>query len=88
MKPPTLAQITDLILQEDEVTVLELLELTTEDLVESFKHKIRERKSYLNHYYEDNFEEEKPLRKVTDSYRLGSKKTWEDAGFDLEKDSY
>lgn len=85
---PTLGQIATYLSLEDEVTVLELLDINSEELVECFKHKIRERKTYLNGYYEDNTPEDKSVSKYTESSRLGSKKVWEDAGFDLEEDAY
>lgn len=84
----TIAQITDRLLQEDEVTVLELLDLDAETLIETFKHRIRERKLFLDKYYEEDYEEPQNFRERTDSYRLASKEVWEEAGFDLEEDSY
>ena len=84
----TLAQLEDLLLQEDEVTVLELLDLDATTLVECFKHRIRERKLFLNKYYEEDNEAPQGIRPKTDSFGLASKEVWEEAGFDLESDAY
>ena len=54
---PTLSQVQTLLSLEDEITVLELLDISSEELVEAFKHKVRERKMYLNKHYEEDIEE-------------------------------
>ena len=85
----SIAQITDRLLQEDEVTVLELLDLDAQTLVETFKHRVRERKLFLEKYYEEDVvEASQTYKKQSDSFRLASKEVWEEAGFDLENDAY
>ena len=84
---PSLAQIQTLLSLEDEVTVLELLDISSEELVDAFKHKIRERKAYLNKHYEEDIEEEKHFRKHNEGSGLGSRAVWEDAGFAREEGS-
>ena len=85
---PTIQQLTVYLLEEDEVTILELLDISTSDLIEAFKFKIRERKAFLNKYYEESNEEDQTFYQKSDSSRLASKEVWENAGFDLENDAY
>ena len=73
---------------EDEVTVCEMLQLTSEDLVVAFRNRIRENLPYLLDQYEKNTEKEVPIYRQSEGSRLGSKEVWENAGFDLEKESY
>jgi len=54
MKPLTLPEIYDKLLGMDEVTFLELLEITTEDLIEAFKDRIDEQADKLEKIFEDN----------------------------------
>lgn len=49
----TLPEIYDKLLSVDEVTFLELLEITTEDLIEAFKDKIDEQADKLEKIFED-----------------------------------
>ncbi|CAB4217540.1 hypothetical protein UFOVP1590_58 [uncultured Caudovirales phage] len=81
---PSIAQVQTLLCLEDEITVLELLDITSEELVIMFLHKIRERKDYLNKYYEETSQKEKPNRRYSEANRLGSRKVWEDAGYEAE----
>ena len=53
MKPLTLPEIYDKLLGMDEVTFLEILEITTEDLIEAFKDKIDENADKLERLFED-----------------------------------
>jgi hypothetical protein len=54
MKPLTLPEIYDKLLGMDEVTFLEIMEITTEDLIEAFKDKIDEQADKLEKIFEDN----------------------------------
>ena len=81
---PTLAQVYTLLSLEDEITVLELLDISSEELVDAFKHKVRERKAYLNKHYEEDIEEERTCRKHNEASGLGSKEVWTQAGFEKE----
>ena len=87
----SISQLCAILSLEDETTVLELLDISSEELVDTFKHKVRERKLYLSKHYEEDLEEqssEGSLRKHSEATGLGSKQVWKDAGFDLEEDSY
>jgi len=81
---PSIAQVQTLLCLEDEITVLELLDITTEELVIMFLHKIRERKDYLNKYYEETSQKEATHRKPSEASRLGSREVWENAGYEAE----
>ena len=54
MRPLTLPEIYDKLLGMDEVTFLEIMEITTEDLIEAFKDKIDEQADRLEKIFEDN----------------------------------
>jgi hypothetical protein len=54
MRPLTLPEIYDKLLGMDEVTFLEIMEITTEDLIEAFKDKIDEQADKLEKIFEDN----------------------------------
>jgi hypothetical protein len=88
VKQLTINQLCDQLELEDEVTVLELLDLNSFELVGMFKHRVSERKDYLLKYYEEVTEKETPYRKQTDATRLGSREVWEAAGFDCEDENY
>lgn len=86
-----LGQLYSLLEKEDEITVLELLDITSPELVDSFKHKVRKRYDYVCKFYEESSEEEEVA--IRDEERneprgLGSKSVWEEAGFDIEDDNY
>ena len=52
----TFNDLLDTLKQEDEVTIIELLNLTTEDLVEYFKDMIYDKQDLLRSYYDDQSE--------------------------------
>ena len=87
MRQIPLLDLYDILRNEEETTVLELLEITSEELVAAFKSKIRTKKGYLDKYYEAEQEEEL-IREFSEATGLSSKEVWENAGFDLEKEGY
>ena len=50
-------ELLDLLKREDEVTVLELLDLTSEDLVEAFRGRIKQRRAYIQKYLDGDMDE-------------------------------
>ena len=87
MRQIPLLDLYDIMKNEEETTVLELLEITSEELVAAFKGKIRAKKGYLDKYYEEEQEEEL-IREFTQAAGLGSKEVWESAFGELEEESY
>jgi hypothetical protein len=49
----TLSDLIELLLQEDELTILELLDITSEELVLAFKSKLKQRKNYVEKYFDE-----------------------------------
>jgi hypothetical protein len=87
MRQIPLLDLYDILRDEEETTVLELLEITSEELVAAFKAKIRAKKGYLDKYYEAEQEEEL-IREFSKAAGLGSKEAWEAAFGELEEESY
>lgn len=53
MKPLTLPELYEKLLSLDEITFLEVLEITTEDLIEAFKDKIDDNADKLERLFDD-----------------------------------
>jgi hypothetical protein len=87
----TTSQLYDLLIHEDELTVLELLDLTAEDLATAFIHRIRERNGIINNYYEDTGKAYETSRREEERLGprgLGNRSVWEDAGFEIEDEDF
>ena len=89
----TLEQLYPIMEAEEETIVLELLDLTSPELVATYKYKVRQRHDYISKYYEDtpNIETEEAAYYPREEYEprgLGSKSVWEEAGFDCEDENY
>lgn len=89
MNPKALEQLYALLIAEDELLVLELLDITAEDLVTAFIHKVKVRHDYITSYYEDTTTaSDETSRREEERFGprgLGSLSVWEDAGFEIEK---
>lgn len=84
----TLTQLHDMLLEENEVVVLELLDITAEELLVTYKYKIRQRHGFISKYYEESGEEEEVSSRSEEREDrprgLGSRSAWEDAGFEQD----
>lgn len=87
----SLAELYALLLQEDEVTLLELLDLNTEEILTLFKYKVRRRHDYISKFYEESREEEETQIREEERYATGrgsDRSYWQEEGYDLEDESY
>ncbi len=98
----SLEQMCDKLEEEEETIVLELLDLTSPELIQSYKHKVRQRHDYISKHYgeeystdegEDEIQEDQEAkeyyrREKEETRGLGSKQVWQDAGFEVENDNY
>ena len=91
----TLGQLYPLLEAEEETIVLELLDLTSPELVNTYKYKVRQRHDYISKYYEDfpdnDESEETPYPRDEERFGprgLGSKSVWEEAGFEEEDENF
>ncbi len=73
---------------EEETRVLELLEITSEELVLHFKERVRDKLVYLINYYEENNQEKNSFCRQSEATGLSSKEVWENAGYELEREGY
>lgn len=84
----TLGELYEFLVKEDEITVLELLDLTSEELVNAFKYKVRSRKGYIVKFYEDESDGEPQSKEESEEgeqRRMGRKALWEETGIDCEE---
>lgn len=89
----TLEQLYPIMEAEEETIVLELLDLTSPELVQAYKYKVRQRHDYISKYYEDvpNIEEHEEIpyqREEGEPKGLGSREVWQNAGFDCDDENY
>lgn len=57
MVPITFSELLDRLKQIDEISLLEILEITSEDLVENFRHRVEEKYDYLIQELDDEEED-------------------------------
>ena len=95
MNPKPLEQLYSILDHEEETIVLELLDLTSPELVATYKHRVRQRHDYISKYYEGipnegEWEEaEVPYpREEREPRGLGSRSVWVEAGFDQDDENY
>lgn len=52
------AELIDLLYKEDEITILELLDIDSQELVDAFRAKLKKRKHYVEKYFDEELSEE------------------------------
>jgi hypothetical protein len=54
-------ELVELLYKEDEVTILELLDIDSQELVDAFKGKLKKRKHYVEKYFDEELSEEEEV---------------------------
>lgn len=66
-------ELLEMLAHEDELTILELLDISSDDLVAAFRHKLKARRDYVSQYFDEELSPEEK------KYGYGMHiETWED----------